>query len=213
MFRQLTVLSRSAAVSRVTGPATVSRAFSVSIASRKSVVDTAKEVLDKANKKTGEFLASTLESSEKISPSGENIKKAAKTVNQKTGDVLADGLEKTEEIAHKAASKTSAATDKVKESVENTDIKVDARKAAEHIKGKAGEAAHKAKETAADVKDEVHEKAQDHVENAKEKASDLKGEVHAKARVHANTSGQGYEDLQKKGSKIEVEQNRPDDGV
>lgn len=151
MFRQLTYLSRTAAIPRQT---MASRAFTVSLASRKSVVDTAKDVLEKANKKTGEFLAGTIEQTEKVAPTGENIKLAAGKVNQKTGDVLADGVEKAEAAA-----------------------------------GKAKEAA----------------------SEAKERASDVNEEAQAKAKVNANTAG--YDNLQDKGSKVESEQNRPDDAV
>ncbi|PVH13964.1 uncharacterized protein CXQ87_002085 [Candidozyma duobushaemuli] len=151
MFRQLTYLSRTAAIPRQT---MASRAFTVSLASRKSVVDTAKDVLEKANKKTGEFLAGTIEQTEKVAPTGENIKSAAGKVNQKTGDVLADGVEKAEAAA-----------------------------------GKAKEAA----------------------SEAKERASDVNEEAQAKAKVNANTAG--YDNLQDKGSKVESEQNRPDDAV
>lgn len=189
MFRQLTSLSRTAAVSRHIAPTVSSRAFTVSLASRKSVVDTAKDVLEKANKKTGEFLAGTIESTEKVAPTGENIKNAAETVNKKTGDVLADGIEKTE----KAASN-------VKELVDNTDVNVDIKGAAEKVNKATGEK----------LSEGIH-KAEGAAHQAKDAASNVKEEVHAKAKVEANTKG--YQDLQDKGAKVETEQNRPDDAV
>ncbi|PSK38974.1 hypothetical protein C7M61_002281 [Candidozyma pseudohaemuli] len=185
MFRQLTHLSRTAAIPRQT---MASRAFTVSLASRKSVVDTAKDVLEKANKKTGEFLAGTIENTEKVAPTGENLKLAAEKVNQKTGDVLADGIEKTQ-----------LAADSVKD--------VDLKGAASKVNQKTGDVLADGVEKAEGVAGKAKEAASE----AKERASDVKDEAQAKAKVNANTAG--YENLQDKGAKVESEQNRPDDAV
>lgn len=76
---------------------------------RYSVVDTAKDVLQKANKKTGEFLASTMETAEKAAPNSASdaaqkvgeaagkVSEAASDVNKKSGEVLADGMQKVED--------------------------------------------------------------------------------------------------------------------
>lgn len=165
-----------------------SRAFTVSLASRKSVVDTAKDVLEKANKKTGEFLAGTIEQTEKVAPTGENLKLAAEKVNQKTGDVLADGIEKTQ-----------LAADSVKD--------VDVKGAASKVNQKTGDVLADGVEKAEGVAGKAKEAASE----AKERASDVKDEAQAKAKVNANSAG--YENLQDKGSKVESEQNRPDDAV
>lgn len=110
MFRQITTISR------VTVPrqAAASRAFSVSLANRKSVVDTAKDVLDKANKKTGEFLAGTIDKTENAVPTTEDVKNAAETANKKTGEVLSEGIDKTEDAAHKTAGKAQGKVDELK---------------------------------------------------------------------------------------------------
>lgn len=176
-----------------------SRAFTVSLASRKSIVDATKDVLEKANKKTGEFLAGTIETTEKAAPTTETFKLAAEKANQKSGDILADGIEKAQHAT---------------EGVKNTDIKG----AAEKVNQKTGDVladglekaegvAGKAKGAAADAKDDVQGKA----EEVKDRATEAKDKVHAKAKVEANTAG--YNNLQDKGAKVESEQNRPDDAV
>ncbi|CAH6721278.1 hypothetical protein CLIB1444_05S07536 [[Candida] jaroonii] len=76
---------------------------------RYSVVDTAKDVLNKANKKTGEFLAGTMETVEQAAPTNasdaaqkageaaEKVSETASEVNKKSGEVLADGMQKVED--------------------------------------------------------------------------------------------------------------------
>lgn len=86
MVRQL------AAISRFSLPrqAYASRAFSVSLASRKSVVDSAKDVLDKANKKTGEFLAGTINKTEQAAGHAEEAASdAAQKASLKVDEVKA----------------------------------------------------------------------------------------------------------------------------
>ncbi|OBA21168.1 hypothetical protein METBIDRAFT_42198, partial [Metschnikowia bicuspidata var. bicuspidata NRRL YB-4993] len=143
-----------------------------------SVVDTAKDILHKANKKTGEVLANTIDTTEKVTPSGEQVKdaatNAASAANQKAGDVLADGIEKAEDISHKA-----------KQTATDANLGEKAKDAAQS----AQQFSHKAKETTIDMKD------------------------HANAKKKVLENARGYENLQDKGSKVETEQNRPDDAV
>lgn len=88
-----------------------------------SIVGGVKETLEKANKKTGEFLASTMETAEKAAPGSMNeaadkTAEAADKVNKKTGEVLADGIDKAEKAipnANKPADSVTHATGKVKE--------------------------------------------------------------------------------------------------
>ncbi|EGV61995.1 hypothetical protein PSN45_000709 [Yamadazyma tenuis] len=61
-----------------------------------SVVSGVKETLEKANKKTGEFLAATMETAEKTP---ETVGDVAEKVNKKTGKVLAEGMEKVQRVA------------------------------------------------------------------------------------------------------------------
>lgn len=105
--RSLTIAPRLPLAARVP-----SRCLS-STRANNSIMDTAKDMLDKANKKTGEVLASTIENTEKVATNPEQMKEAAtdaaSTVNQKTGKVLADGIEKAEEAAGKAKEVTKEA--------------------------------------------------------------------------------------------------------
>lgn len=116
---------------------------------RLSILETSKNVLNKANKKTGEFLASTMDTAEKVAEktsetiSPETIKQTSHKVNKNTGKVLAEGMDQ----------------------VEKTFPNVNA--------------------------------ANPH--------------PHHKKRVSDNTKG--YHNLQDKGSKVESEQNRPEDGL
>lgn len=178
MFRQLAF--RQASILRAARPVHPARALTCSVAARKSIVDSAKEVLEKVNKKTGEALASTIETTENVAPTTENVKQAAETVNKKTGEILADGIEKAEEATSFAKDKASNITEDVKDK-------------------------------ASDLKEDAKIKAADLKEDAKDKAADLKDEAAAKKKVVENTAG--YKNLQDKGSKIESEQNRPDDAV
>ena len=75
-----------------------SQRFFAATAYRSSVIDTAKDLLNKANKKTGEVLADGIEKTEQVTPTTETVKNAADKVNKKTGEVLADGIEKTEQV-------------------------------------------------------------------------------------------------------------------
>lgn len=68
-----------------------------------SIVGSAKEVLQKANKKTGEVLASGMESAEKNAPKmtgedsmAEGAKDALSKANKKTGEAIASGMETAE---------------------------------------------------------------------------------------------------------------------
>lgn len=174
------------------------RCFSTTLPMNKGVVDAAKDVLEKANKVTGEILAGAIETTEKVAPTPDNIKDAAETVNRKTGEVLADGIEKAEEAKDFAKDKAG-------------DIANDAEGTAKDLKHKAKGKAAELKDQASDKAGELKDQAGELKDQAADKAGDLKDEAHAKKRVLENTSG--YKDLQDKGSKIESEQNRPDDAV
>lgn len=69
---------------------------------RAGVIDSAKDLLSKANKKTGEVLADGMEKAEEVTPTAETVKSAADKANKKTGEVLADGMEKAEGVAQEA---------------------------------------------------------------------------------------------------------------
>lgn len=69
-----------------------------------SIVGGAKKVLEQANKKTGEVLASGLDKSQETP----GPKEAAKKINKKTGEKLAEGLDEAEKVSptsHPAQSK------------------------------------------------------------------------------------------------------------
>ena len=119
-----------------------SQRFFAATAYRSSVIDTAKDLLNKANKKTGEVLADGIEKTEQVTPTTETVKNAADKVNKKTGEVLADGIEKTEDaIPSKGEVKNAAenAADKAKKTADN---------AADKAKGAAGEVSESAKHAA-----------------------------------------------------------------
>lgn len=194
-----------------------------------SVLGAAKEVLSKANKKTGEVLAGSMETVEKVTPTTETISKTAQDVNKKTGEILADGMEKVEplvpghggaenvgqkvkEAANTVNKKTGEVLangmDKAEDYIPGSDdVKNAAGNAAETVSKKAGNAkkvAENANERAGEIINEGTEEAKEKVEGTVDRAE---------ARHRVNKHAEGYKDLQDKGSKVEVEQNRPDDAV
>lgn len=192
MIRQLGL--RQIALARQAIVAQPTRSFTYSITARKSIVDTAKDVLDKANKKTGEFLAGTIETTENVVPSTENVKQAAEEVNKKTGEVLADGIQKAENVTEDVKKTASRATD----DAENLADK--AKYAAEEVKGKAADLAEEAE---FEVKETAHD--------IREKTDGLTEDSRERKRVAQNA--EGYKNLQDKGAKLESEQLRADDGI
>lgn len=193
MFRQIALRQATRnTVARTTVLHPV-RSLSYTLATRKSIVDTAKDVLENVNKKTGEILAGTMEATENAIPTKENMKEALKTVNKKTGEILADKMESAEETAGQVKSKASKMAGMAKEKT-----------------SEAKEKASEAKEKAGNLASEAKGKAENVAADVKEKAEDVDGAA-AKARVETNFAG--YKDLQDKGAKVESEQNRPDDAV
>lgn len=190
-----------------------------------SVLGTAKEVLSKANKKSGEVLAEGMEKVEQVTPTSETITRAAHNVNKKTGEILANGMEKVEPLipghggAKQAGEKVADAAKTVKD--KTNEVLADGKKKAEEaVPGKndlkqAGKKAKKnvkqAGDEIADAADTANKKAGDVLANGMDKAKGAVDEAEAKQRVKQNTKG--YKDLQDKGSKVESEQSRPEDGV
>lgn len=107
MFRQLAL--RNSNTLRATIRSNNVRLLSSS-ATNYSVVQTAKDVLLKANKKTGEFLAGGMDAAEKATPSASNVTDAASKINKKTGEVLADGMEKVQQATPEVDSVSDAAS-------------------------------------------------------------------------------------------------------
>lgn len=66
---------------------------------RGSVIDTAKNVLHKANKKIGEVAAEGIDKTQHAAPHAQDVGEAADKVNKKTGEVLADGINKAQKAA------------------------------------------------------------------------------------------------------------------
>lgn len=163
-------------------PASASRQFSSTIASR-SVVGKTKQILNDANQKVGKVLADSMDTVEKAAENAPTPKEALDATNKKVGKVLADGLETAEETV------------------------ASGKETAEKVANKAGD---KAEDTIASGK----ETAQKVANKAGEKAEDIANTalaVEQRARVKENH--QGYSSLQDKGSKVETEQQRPDDAV
>lgn len=188
-----------------------SRSFAYTpVAFKTPVVDTAKEILSKANKKTGEVLASAMETAENATPSVDDVKYAAEKVNKKTGEVLADGLEAVGSAAEKAKHSAEEVTQKAKEGAEDVAEKAK-NTSAEDLKDAAADAAHKVNKKTGEALSEGMDKAEDLKDAAKSKGQDAAAHVEAKYKVEKNAAG--YKDLQDKGRKVESEQNRPDDAV
>jgi len=173
MFRQGL---RQIAVSRVVLSQPL-RPLSYSIIARKSVVDLAKEVLEKANKKTGEFLAGTMETAEKVAPTSENIKEAAEEVNLKTGRVLADGMQKAEDVAQDVKETVSgkSAEQLAKDGVDKV------KEGAEKVNQKTGEVLSEGMQKAEDLKDGAQDFAKKVKNDTEDKASELKDKAEDKA--------------------------------
>lgn len=175
---------------------TATRAFSTSLASR-SVVGKTKEVLSKANEKVGKVLADGIDTAEttakKASENVPNPKEALDITNKKVGEVLADGIETAESVTKDAPSAQEALNK--------------AGNKAEEAKETLGKKAENAKETLGDKAEEAKETLGDKAEDVKDSA------VQAKERARVEANHAGYESLADKGSKVELEQQRPDDAV
>lgn len=188
------------------------RAYHISRVNSYSVVDNVKQTLDAANKKTGEFLALTMEAAEHAP---EKLSGAAEKVNKTTGKVLADGMQKVEDVTPNAENLKENAEDQVVEGQQK------ANQAYADGKDKVDDVMAEGKEKAQNIYAEGKGKVDEVMSEGKEKAQDVYTEgkakiestshTHHKARVDNNA--QGYESLQDKGAKAEVEQNRPEDGV
>lgn len=192
------------------------RHFAYSAIARKSIVDTAKDVLDKANKKTGEFLAGTIETTEKVAPTPENLKTAAEEVNLKTGRILADGIKKAESVTEdvKTTAKDQAESVSTKLLKDKEELKDDASSLAGKLKKDAKDKFSDVKEGAENLGEEAKSKADEAKGKAADLAEDVKGAAQsAKEKKRVAQNAEGYKDLQDRGSKLESEQQRPDDGV
>ncbi|KAG7935811.1 hypothetical protein KL934_002370 [Ogataea polymorpha] len=115
----------------------------------------------------------------------DSTKEVLKDINLKVGKTLASGLDKAEDVAETVKDEVSTVKDKV------ADKKDD-------LSQKASEKASQAKQDASQEAAELKETFQSNKENVKREVKE---------------NFKGYESLQDKGSKIEREQQRPDDGV
>ena len=138
---------------------------------------------------------------------GENkVKATLDDVNIKTGKVLADGIQKAQEV------------------VDDVDISAeDIKKGAEKVNQKTGEVLSDGIKKAQDVAEDVDAGAKDIKKGAEaankkagkvladgiQDAEDLSERVQARHEVKENTKG--YANLEDKGRKVPVEQNRPED--
>lgn len=227
---------RQIAVSRVAVSQPI-RPLTYSLTARKSVVDLAKDILEKANKKTGEFLAGTMESAEHAG----NIKHVAEEANLKTGKVLADGMQKAEDVAHDVKEKVThtkvdadTLAEKAKEGAQKVNLKTgevlsDGMEKAENlnetVKLKAGDfkqdaesLKRKASYNAEEMKDDAANMAEEATSNVKEAGKDLHDKTDgftekSRERKRVEENAKGYKDLQDRGAHLESEQGRPDDGV
>lgn len=166
-------------------PALTTRQFSSSIASR-SVVGKTKEILNDANQKVGKVLADSMDTVEKATENVPNPKEALDITNKKVGKVLADGLETAE-----SAAKTVS------------DNAPEPKEALDKANKKAGETIASGKEKAEELASKVGEKTEDVAETV----------LAAKERARVEKNHEGYSSLADKGSKVELEQQRPDDAV
>lgn len=230
MFRS--IIARSS-LSRV-AVSQPTRTFAYTPIKTKGPVNTAKEFLSKANKRTGEALASAMQTAEEATPTIDNVKDAASKLNHKTGKVIAEGMEKAEAASDHVTSKVKHTQEHVKSAVSKTDRQA-GKDLADHIdrqqntsykisdiaKGyqdEAKEAASRANLKAGRALADNMDKAQQannswdaQTQEAKNEVYNAKAHFEAKDKVQKNSAG--YKDLQDKGSKVESEQNRPDDAV
>lgn len=97
---------------------------------RYSIIDSAKDALNKANKKIGEVAAEGIDKTQKATP--DSVGDAAQKVNKKTGEVLAEGIDKTQkatpdsvgEAAQKVNKKTGEVLAEGIEKTQQTDEKL-----------------------------------------------------------------------------------------
>lgn len=131
------------------------------------------------------------------------VKETLQKVNKKTGEVLAEGMEKAEDKTPHASSVGDAAS---KINKKTGEVLADGM---QKVEDKApnvdsvGDAASKANKKTGEVLADGMEKA--------EKVVPTASKADAKKKVDENVKG--YDNLQHKGSRVETEQNRPDDAV
>lgn len=213
------------AVSRVAVSQPI-RPLTYSLTARKGVVDLAKHILETANKKTGEFLAGTIDTVEHPS----HIKHVAEEANLKTGKVLAGGMQKAEDIAHNVKdrithTKVDADTlaKKAKEGAQKANMKTgevlsEGMQKAENMKEDAERLSRKASYSAEEVKDDAANWAEEATSSVKEAAKDIHDKTDgfsaaSRERKRVQENAKGYKDLQDRGAHLEAEQNRPPDGI
>ncbi|KAI5970898.1 hypothetical protein CANMA_000058 [Candida margitis] len=144
----------------------------------------------------------------------EKVKGAAETVNKKTGKVLADGIETAQQSVNPSdlAEKAKSAADTLNK--KTGQVLADGVEAGEKIVGGTKEAADTANKKTGQVLADGVEKGEELANKTKETVDNVTENAdknHAKREVKEKTKG--YENLQDKGSNVEREQQRPDDGV
>lgn len=120
----------------------------------------------------------------------DTAKEQLSKLNKKVGQAAAAGIDKTESATHKVEDSIHPAKETAKEQV--------------------GEAAEKAKGAAAEGLDKTKTASSEAVDKTKEAAENLK-ETSPKKHVRDKVQGEGYKNLQDKGRKAPIEQNRAED--
>lgn len=166
-------------------PAYTLRQFSTSIASR-SVVGKTKQILNDANEKVGKVLANGMDNVEKAADSVPNPKEALDITNKTVGKVLADGLEGAEAAAKTVSQKVP-----------------DPKDALDKANKRAGETIAGGLDAAETAIGKAEEKTEEFTNSA----------LGAEQRARVEKNYAGYSSLEDKGSKVELEQQRPDDAV
>ncbi|KAL6449815.1 hypothetical protein SBY92_000716 [Candida maltosa Xu316] len=172
--------------------------------------DDIKKGAEAVNLKTGKILADGIQGAqdavEDIGIGEKDIKKGAEKVNLKTGQVLADGIQK----AQDAVEDVGIGADDIKRGAEKVNLKT-GQVLADEIQD-AQDAAKDFEIGEKDIKkgaEKANLKAGKILADGIQDAQDFTEKVDAKHEVKKNTKG--YKDLQDKGRKAPIEQNRPED--
>lgn len=155
-----------------------------------------KKGIRKTQKKAANAIEEGADAVEEKSPDYEDIKKAGKDAHAKAKSTLQEGKEK------------------ILESSVGDSVIGSAKKLAETVSDTAASLNKKAGQAAAAGLDKIQEAVPSTEEiPSKHSAAKLKNEAHNKEVDRVNENAKDYRDLRDKGSKVESEQNRPDDAV
>ncbi|CCG22990.1 Asr2 protein [Candida orthopsilosis Co 90-125] len=182
-----------------------------------TAAETVKSAADTVNKKTGKVLADSIDAAQKnVNPSdlADKAKSAADTINKKTGQVLADGIDTAQKTVNPndIADKAKSAADKINK--KTGEVLADGVEAGEKIVGTTKEAAETANKKTGNVLADGVEKGEELANKTKETVDNVAEDAKShQAKQEVKEKTKGYESLQHKGSNVEREQQRPDDGV